>query len=524
MFDEQNISLVECIGRRLRQLVPVFLIFVFILPANDLPQGVTFSFVDAPANPPSGVTGEVDNTSHRYRVVGIANPHTSKYVHILSDPFLIPLLGINTTVFEADVSLPTGLRTGIPGSSDPLGDNGSKPPGDDTLGTPVLFRISFSWCTFVEISMQSTYGLALEQMTNCSQTPDEISPNSGPARSYTAISKWTGGPVDFDPLGLIQTTTIGSQFHVRLSIDFYQNKVMAEITPKPGLEGNFNPFLPSHGGGIAAPFIAVTNLIDYTKDPDFTGSIFYGIHIRTTGNTDVDNPSAPGGTLRYIDREFTNAQVTFNQNIDFPPIPILPQVVFPADDFDNGVIGPTWSLAPVTDISFSEGNGALKMAGIPEENGYASFSSPSAQRQDITVEMDFRSPTGLQDGSDGAFRLQFDAFNYIQVQIGSDGYRLLRAIGNNIGEVGDPLPLFGDETTNFHRIKLVYKDATGHVEAFVDDRPLGGIEDKLFSSSLTDFQFVFYNFVVDGQYIDREWDNFMSIGNRVFLPLILRNQ
>jgi hypothetical protein len=515
MFDEQNISLVECIGRRLKQLVPVFLIFICILPANDFPQAVTFSFVDAPADPPAGVTGEVDNTSHRYRVVGIANPSTSRYVHFLSAP--IPLAGINTTVYEADVSLPTGLRTGIPGSSDSLGDGSI-----NSMGTPVLFRISLGWHSIVEISMQSNYGLALEQAVNLTQEDDEISPNGGPARTYTAISKWTGGPVNFDPFGLIQATTVGSQFHVRLSIDFEQYKVMAEITPKPGFEGAFNPFLPSNGGGIAAPFIAVTNLIDLTKDPNFDGSIFYGIHVRTNGNTDVDDPSAPGGTLRYIDREFTNVQVTFNQNIDFPPVPNLPLVVFPIDDFDNGVIGPTWNLAPITGITFSEGNGVMKMGGIPEDTGYASFGSPSAQRQNVTVGMDCRSPTGLQ-ANDSSFRLQFDAFNYIQVQINNGGYGLIRVIGNNVDAVGDSLPLFGDETTNFHRIKLVYKDSSGHVEAFVDDRPLGAIEDKLFSSSLTDFQFVFFNFVVEGQYIEREWDNFTSVGNRVYLPMILRN-
>jgi hypothetical protein len=516
MFDEQNISLVECIGRRLRQLLPVFAIFIFILPVNSSTQNVTFTFNDGVADPPAGVTGEIDNISHRYRVVGIANPSSSRYVHFLSDP--IPLAGINTTVFEADVSLPTGLRTGIPGSSEPLGCE-----SDNSMGTPVLFRISFTWHTIVEISMQSDYGLALEQAVNLTQNDDEISPNGGPARTYTAISKWTGGPVGFDPLGLIQGTTVGSQFHVRLSIDYKQYKIKAEITPKAGFEGAFNPFLPSYGGGMAAPFIAVTNLIDYRKDPDFNGNIFYGMHICTNGNTDVDNPSAPGGTLRYVDREFTNVQVTFNQNIDFPPIPYVPQGAFPADDFENGIIGPTWNPGPVTGITFSEGNGVLKMAGIPEGTGYASFGSPYAQRQNVTVEMDFKTPTGLQARPDGIFRLLFDAFNFIQVESDNDGYRLMRVIDHNVDAIGDPLPPFGDEVTNFHRIKLVYKDATGHVEAFVDENPLGAIADKLFSSSFTNFWFIYYNYVVDGQYIERKLDNFISIGNRTFLPVIFRN-
>ena len=151
----------------------------------------------------------------------------------------------------------------------------------------------------------------------------------------------------------------------------------------------------------------------------------------------------------------------------------------------------------------------MKMAGIPGDTGYASFGSPSAQRQNVAVGMDFRYPTGLR-ANDSSFRLQFDSFNYIQVQINNDGYSLLRVIDNIVEAVGDPLPPFGDETTNFHRIKLLYEDSTGHVEAFVDDRPLGVIEDKLVPSSLTDFQFVFYNYVIEGQNIEHEWDNFST--------------
>jgi hypothetical protein len=471
-----------------------------VLPKTSVAQGVAFTFVDEPANPPSGVTSEVDNLAHQLRVVGVANPSTSRYVYFYSDP--ISLLGIDTTVFEADVSLPTGLRTGIPGSLDPLGDK-----SNDSLGTPVLFRVSLTWCTFVEISMQSTYGLRLEQVINCTQPSDEISPNGGLARTNTAISNWTGGPVDFDPLDLIQAVTVGAQFHVRLSVDFEQYKVMAEITPKPGFEGNFNPFPPGSEGAIAAPFIAVTNLIDYTKDPDFNGSIFYGIFIRTNGNTDVDDPSAPGGTLRYIDREFTSVQVSFNQPIEFPPIP---QVVFPPDDFNNSIIAPTWELLPATGLGFIEEDGILKVTGTPDADGGVSFLTIAARRQDVTVEMDFRAPTGVQTSTPCMFRIQFDPFNYFEIGISNDGYRLVRVIGNQVDATGSPLPLFGDETTNFHRLKLSCKDGTGHVEAFIDNIQLDGIDDRLFSSSFADFRFAFSAFTASGQYIEREWDNFTS--------------
>jgi hypothetical protein len=298
---------------------------------------VTFSFIDD-AIVPSGVFGEVDNATRQFRVVGIANPNTSRYVFFNSNQ--IPIADMKTAVFEADISLPTGLRAGEQGSSDPCGDQ-----SETSMGTPVLFRIYFSNNSAVEVSMQT--GLNLEQIINGSQPQDEISLNGGLARAGTRISKWTGGPASFDPLGLIQAASVGAQFHVRLSIDLEQNKIMAEIEPKPAFEGNFQPIPPGSELGIVSPFVAVTNLIDYTKDPWFDGTLFFGIAVRTNGNTEFDAPLAPGGTLRYIDREFSNVQVSFNKPVEFPPIPPLE---LPSDNFDDGTIAAFWDLFPMTGL------------------------------------------------------------------------------------------------------------------------------------------------------------------------------
>jgi hypothetical protein len=189
--------------------------------------------------------------------------------------------------------------------------------------------------------------------------------------------------------------------------------------------------------------------------------------------------------------------------------------VFPSDDFDNGIIAPTWELAPVAGLSFSEEGGVLKLTGVPEETGFACFLTLSAaQRQNVVIEMDFKSPTGLQSDPNYIYRIQFDPFNYIQIQVGNDGYRLIRVIANEVDAFGVSLSLFGDETTNFHRLKLSYDDAIGHVEAFVDNVPLGGIYDKTFSAFFVNFQFASYTFVVEGQYIEREFDNFRVSGPR----------
>jgi hypothetical protein len=260
---------------------------------------------------PSGVNGEVDNAIRRYRVVGTANPNTSRYVYFSSNP--VPLADLTTTVFEAYVLLPTGLRTGILTGPDPCGDR-----GDNSMGTPVLFRIEFTPFTFAEISMQGAFGLALEQVINNEQPSDERSPNGGLATTYTAITKWLGDFADFDPLGLTPQRTVGAYFHIRLSIDFEQNKVMAEITPCADCMYAVNPITVTSQGTIDAPFVAVTNLIDYTTDPLFDGNLHFKIFVRTNGNAQVDSESAPGGTLRYIDREFTNVQVLLNAPIVFP--------------------------------------------------------------------------------------------------------------------------------------------------------------------------------------------------------------
>ena len=486
----------------MRKTIKYFIIIcAFGLSQICTAQNLTFSFVDNPAVPNSGVTGEVDNIAGRLRVSGIANPQTSRYVSFMSNN--IPLSSIKTIIYEADISLPTGLRSGIMSSQDACGDK-----SDSSMGTPVLFRIVFTPTAFVEISMQSGFGIYLEQVVNNTQLSDELSKNGGRARS-SHISDWTGEPAIFDPLGLTSENSIGAQFHARLSIDFELNKVKAEITPHAGFEKRFISFPAGYEGLIASPFITVTNLIDYTKDSQFSGSLFYVVYVRTNGNTDVDNPSAPGGTLRYIDREFTNLQVHLNQPIDFPKVPQIQYLFFP-DDFNDSLIQSYWSRQVTSGLSINEENGVLKLSGTSGETGFSSFRSSSAKRQDCSVEIDFRAPKGIK--SSCLFRIWFDdPYNYFEVEIGNDGYRLGRTINNQVEVSGNALPLFGDETTNFHHLKMTYNDGTGHIEAFVDNIKLDGIADKILPPSFTSISTVFFVQANQGQYIEYEWDNFNSV-------------
>jgi len=477
------------------------IIFALLFIKTNVAQDVNFFFRGGD----SGIIGEVDNSAHRLRAYGIEKPHTSRYIYFLSND--IPLSGIKTTTFEADVSLPTGLRHGTLGI-DSCGDSS----GSDSMGTPVLFRISFpGWTTFVEISMQSFFGLALEQVFNGRQQPPIIlSSNCEIARTYTQISGWTGGEASFDPLELTDKATVGVQFHVRLSIDFEQDKVMAEVIPKSGFEKLFNP-IPPGIEGIVSPLIAIANLVDYTKSSSFNGNFFYIICMRTNGNTDVDNNEAPGGTLRYIDREFTNIRFSFNQPIAFPKMPELQTLFFP-DDFNDSITAPYWTSYPTKGLDFVEEEGVLRINGLSSEEGYSNFMTNTIKRRDITVEMDFKAVSGIQANTSSIFRIQFDPFNYFEIDIYSGGYNLVRVIENQVDAVGIGFPPFGDEATNWHRLKLVYQDSTGHVEGFIDNIQLGGIIDKVFPSSFTTLQFASFVYTVKDQYVEYQWDNFTSTG------------
>jgi hypothetical protein len=301
---------------------------------------------------------------------------------------------------------------------------------------------------------------------------------------------------------------VGAQFHARISINLEQNKVMAEIIPSAGFLENMNPFPAGSYGAIASPFVAITNLIDYTKDPSFYRNLHFKILVRTNGNTDVDDASAPGGTLRYIDRKFSNVNVSFNNPIEFPPIP---QVSLPSDDFNDGTIAAFWDLLPVTGFLFKEENGILKLSGNQTGNDLSrsSLLTIAYTRQDVNAKIDFCAPTGIQTDTFCIFRIQVDPFNYFQIQVTKEGYQLLRVINNHIDSAGSQLSLFGDETTKFHNLRLSYKDNTGHVEAYIDDTQLDGISDKVLPPSLADFQFAFFAFSAEGQYMEREWDNFI---------------
>jgi hypothetical protein len=126
--------------------------------------------------------------------------------------------------------------------------------------------------------------------------------------------------------------------------------------------------------------------------------------------------------------------------------------------------------------------------------------------------IDFRAPTGIQTDTLCIFRLQYDYFNYFDIDITTGGYQLVRVINSQVDAVGGQHPLFGDEITMFHKLKLSYNDSTGHVEAYIDDIKLDGIADRVFSPSFANFQFAFFSFNAEGQYIEREWDNFTFLG------------
>jgi len=133
-------------------------------------------------------------------------------------------------------------------------------------------------------------------------------------------------------------------------------------------------------------------------------------------------------------------------------------------------------------------------------------------RQDVEVMIDFRAPTGIQTDTFGIFRIQFDAYNYLEIGVNTGGYQLVRVIDNQVDAVGSQLPLFGDETTKFHKLKLSYNDSSGHVDAYIDNIKLDGIADRIYSPSFTNLKFIFYALGAEGKYIEREWDNFTFSG------------
>jgi len=187
--------------------------------------------------------------------------------------------------------------------------------------------------------------------------------------------------------------------------------------------------------------------------------------------------------------------------------------VFAPDDFNDGTISPSWGLSRATGLNFKE-DGVLTLEGNPNEAGTPGtyFRSTTSPRQDVTVMIDFRAPTGIQINTFCMFRVQFDSFNYFEIGIYKEGYALTRCMGPQVDGISAFLPLFGDETTKFHTLELSYKDDTGHIDAFIDDVQADAIGDKKFSASFPDFQFAFYVFSAEGQYIEREWDNFTSSG------------
>jgi hypothetical protein len=188
-----------------------------------------------------------------------------------------------------------------------------------------------------------------------------------------------------------------------------------------------------------------------------------------------------------------------------------------SDDFNDGVIDPNWEVGNRRWIE--ESSGEIRFHGTTEHSGWGvggwGVSVDSFSEGDFDVSVDFRIPRF--DGL-GTRLIYLQAHSWDEITdweqtVGifysyGSGYRLQSW---NPGQFSSWLYPFGNEITNFHKMRLTYDSKTQSVSGYVDDILVGSLSAKM-GGDLT--------FTIgpatetQGMIIDARYDNFNAeVGN-----------
>ncbi len=180
------------------------------------------------------------------------------------------------------------------------------------------------------------------------------------------------------------------------------------------------------------------------------------------------------------------------------------------DDFTDGDIGSQWTIdyGSISGVSFQETGGELQYSGTPSASGYINIrTSYLSRRYGLLSEIKFKAPTGIQSGTDILFRIDSDGNNYVEIRVTSDGYYLRKCENGNITATS-ATSLFGNETTTFHTLKLLWDEFDKVVWGWVDNQFLGSLSVNI--STFPDRQrFIIHINNASGSSIDRRFDDFI---------------
>lgn len=183
------------------------------------------------------------------------------------------------------------------------------------------------------------------------------------------------------------------------------------------------------------------------------------------------------------------------------------------DAFNNSSIGSNWTIAygGITGVLFSESSSELTYSGTPSVGGYVAIHTRYvSKRCGWYHEIQFRLPTlGFGVGSEILFRVESDNINFVEISCQADGYRVEK-VENGLqpsGSVSDPVALFGNESTVFHTLKLLWDEELHYVWGWVDNSFIARLDADV-STFPDHFRFIVHLNNTISTPIDRRFKNF----------------
>lgn len=152
-----------------------------------------------------------------------------------------------------------------------------------------------------------------------------------------------------------------------------------------------------------------------------------------------------------------------------------------SDDFEDSIFDPIWEVQQ-GELAIEEINGEIRFRGTTIRGDWdhgSKFETITFPEGDFEVEVDFRIPTFSGSG----FRLvslnaHSSGWNQT-VSIFYSAENFYRVMSHNPRQFSNWLPLFGDEATSFHRMKLTYDSAMETFRGYVDGIFVGSLKAKM---------------------------------------------
>lgn len=194
-------------------------------------------------------------------------------------------------------------------------------------------------------------------------------------------------------------------------------------------------------------------------------------------------------------------------------LPIIQKPIGHADDFnDNNLDSSYWIKYEFEPgISVQEAGGEIKVSGTSTDSiwAWSGLGTPTFPKQSFQVSVDFRLVNMTNEKQNVSLRMLFNGGHH-DFRVGywdpDDSYYMSYKDGSGYHHLAS-LPAFGDESSTYHRLRIVFDAGTNTANAYVDNKLIGSFTSGFFTGPMY-LAFFHYSQIPGSFNVDCRFDNF----------------